>query len=114
MRKNKKKISRSKNDAYYSYRRRCIITNKPYMTLKEFNHSRLVGEKRKDGRYKPLWNKTGSRLPLVWLSRYNSRDKLLKRSEDLFKMFLKNNRRDTAEKLKLVVELISILDQEKD
>jgi len=109
-----KKYSRSKNDAYFSYRRRCVIANKPYMTLEEFNHSRKVGEKRKDGSFKPLWNITGSRLPMVWLSRYNSKGKLLKRSEELFEMFLENNSKTTAEKLRTVAELVDIIDQEEN
>ena len=74
---------RSKNDAYFSYRYRCQKAGKPFMTVDEFWKSRKKGEKKKDGSFKPDWNKPDKRFPLMWLQKYGTVELLEERQKEL-------------------------------
>ena len=69
--------------AYESYKYRLISKGKPYMSKFEFIQSRIYGEKKKDGQFKPDWNKPNKRLPLIWLTKYQTVDQLLNKQMEL-------------------------------
>lgn len=101
------KKKRSKNDAYYSYRWRCQKAGKPFMTVEEFWHSRKTGPKKKDGSYLPEWNRKGTRVPLIWMSKFNSLDKLKSRRVELLNNLLTNtSRRQQIRNQLYLVELV--------
>ncbi len=53
------------------------------MSLPQFKLSRKYGPKRKDGSFKPLWNRKNKRPLLIWLSIYDNKEKLTKRKSFL-------------------------------
>lgn len=58
-------------DAYYSYKKRRIQSNQPYPSLNEYIKLKKNGEKNSLGYLKSEWNKPGTRIPLLWLNKYN-------------------------------------------
>ena len=102
---------RSKHDAYYSYRRRCAISGKPYMTLSEFQESRKNGKKRSDGSYLPEWSIANKRPLLMWLSKYDSIDKLNLRKIEIMQNMLtcpgrKSKYKNQLKRVEIALDLI--------
>jgi len=91
---------RSKNDAYFSYRWRCQKAGKPFMTVEEFWKSRKKGEKKKDGSFKPDWNKPDKRLPLMWMKKYDSIEKLEAKQRELMFRIIDPNKSNRVQQHK--------------
>jgi len=99
---------RSINDPYYSYRRRCILNNKPYMSLSQFKLSRKNGPKRKNGSFKPVWNRKNKRPLLIWLSIYDNEEKLIERKTFLNKKLNSNISSSNKSMIKKQIKKINL------